>query len=665
MRIKALLALGWLIFLLIAGDVDAVGDSDRYQILYELKSPPSAAGPRMLSCPRVFGITGEEGADGFDVLHYRIDISIDPGTQFVSGAVTIRFKVTSPGLDSVFFHLNDNMIVHSVFKDEIPLPFLHQQDSIRVALNGSYPVDDTLTLEITYDGHPVPQGLRFYGEATYNLSEPDLARNWFPCYDEPWDKATSEMIATVPDTLFCASNGLLEADWDNLDGTKTYHWNSSYRHSTYLISVAISNYMSFSHWYKYSPADSMEMPYYVYPRKYEIAQISFSHAPNMMEFFSQTFGQYPFINEKYGTALAPLNGAMENFTCTTYGAGFTWIDFEYDWIVAHEMAHSWFGNSVTMDDWRDIWLNEGFATYGDALWHEHFHGKEIFDARMAEFRDDYFYEDETIGRFPVYDPVAMWGATVYKKGAWVLHMLRYLMGDVVFFDALRSYHAAYEYQCASTEDFRGIAESISGLDLADFFSQWVYQAGYPEYEYSWHSFPTGYEFILDLNVVQVQSDAPVFTMPVEILVTTTSGDSLLRLPVYEAAESYRIAFQEQPVALAFDPGQWILKSASEITTSISEIIAPRILSSRVSPNPSSRSMKIDFFLPGGGDVQLEIYDAAGRLVERISRQNLRAKWNSIVLMNGSNGASIQRSGVYFYRLSSGPQSITGKFVVIR
>jgi aminopeptidase N len=568
-------------------------------------------------------------------------------------------------LDSIYFHLKDNMIVHNVVRNEAPLPFLHEQDMVRIALDEAYPMDDTLTVEIGYDGHPVPQGLRFYEVATYNLSEPDLARNWFPCYDEPWDKATSEMIITVPDTLFCASNGVLTAEWNNLDGTKTYHWASNYRHSTYLMSVAISDYVSFSHWYHYSPTDSMEMPYYVYPRKLAVAQVSFSHAPDMMDFFSQTFGQYPFIGEKYGTALAPLNGAMENLTCTTFGAGLIWGDFTYDWVVAHEMAHSWFGNSVTMDDWRDIWLNEGFATYGDALWHEHFHGRETYDTRMAEFRDDYFYEDETIGRFPIYDPLAMWGATVYKKGAWVLHMLRYILGDGQFFEALRTYHSTYAYQSASTEDFKAVAEAVSGVDLDDFFSQWVYQAGYPEYQYSWRSFDNGDEYVVDLDVVQVQTDAPVFTIPIEIRVTTTSGDSLLNLPVNEAAEAYRFAFAGQPVTLEFDPDGGILKTASEVTTSISAFVALRMPVARVSPNPANRNSKMHVFMPGAGDVQVDIYSVEGRLVERIVRKGLCADWNTIVLMDGSTGDFLQRSGVYFYRLTTAGRATTGKFVVIR
>jgi aminopeptidase N len=665
MRVIAFLAAAcWLLIFPGFAGASTVEQGDRYDILYKTKADVAGEHP-VLGCPRIFSTNGEEGSAGFDILHYRIEISIDPGSQFVFGTVTSTLRIIAPSLDSLFYHLKDNLNVLSVLRDEVSLPYLHAQDKIMIALDGTYSMDETLTVEIAYDGHPEQPGLRFYEAATYNLSEPDHARNWFPCYDEPWDKATSEMIVTVPDTLFCASNGLLIAEWDNLNGTKTYHWSSNYRHSTYLISVAISDYVSFSHWYHYAPGDSMEMPYYVYPRKYEIAQIAFSHAPNMMEYFSQTFGQYPFISEKYGTALAPLNGAMENFTCTTYGAGFTWVTFDYDWLIAHEMAHSWFGNSVTMDDWRDIWLNEGFATYSDALWHEHFHGKETFDSRMAQFRDDYFFEDETIGRFPIYDPMQMWGATVYKKGAWILHMLRYQMGDSVFINSLRSYHSTYAYQNSGTEEFKTTIESVSGLDFNEFFSQWIYQAGYPEYEYSWHYNYDGGAYILDFNVEQIQSNAPVFTIPIEILITTTSGDSLLRLPVHQAAESYQFAFVTQPLELAFDPGNWILKKASEDLTSISHTVAPRSISARVFPNPSAGGMKIEFFMPTAGDVQLDIYDAGGRLVDRITRRNLPADWNSIEFVDGLAEASIQRSGVYFYRLRSAQHTATGKFVVIR
>jgi aminopeptidase N len=542
---------------------------------------------------------------------------------------------------------------------------MHTGDRIQIDLAGAYTWSDTLTIRVAYNGAPIqPFGLRFHPKVVYNLSEPDMARNWFPCYDEPWDKATSEMICTVPDDRFCASNGLLVSETDNLDGTKTYHWSTRYAHSTYLTSVAISDYVTFSHWYHSSPTDSMEMPYYVYPDKLADAHVSFAAAPAMMEFFSNTYGEYPFIEEQYGTALAEVGGAMENFTCTTYGQVLVTGDNHYDWVVAHELAHSWFGNSVTMADWRDIWLNEGFATYGDALWQEHIGGPAALASRMEYFKGEYFDEDAT-NRFPMYDPVLMWGATVYEKGAWVLHMLRYVVGDAAFFDGIRMYYQMFAYSSATTEDLRSVFETVSGMDLYAFFDEWVYQPGYPEYRYGWYAFETGDSFHLNLAVDQVQTGAPVFTIPVEVLVTTAAGDSLVRLPVTSGNERFRLTFAAEPTDLVFDPFGRVLKTATEGPTGISAGTRPPAIDVRTYPNPAREEIRFLFFLDERADVVLDIYDVAGRLAGRIKEKGTAEGWNTIDIGRGAGDVRFKQSGVYFYRLSAGGEIATGKFAIVR
>jgi aminopeptidase N len=550
----------------------------------------------------------------------------------------------------------------------VPLAFTRPPNRIHILLGAAHTFGDTLTVRVDYGGAPVQQGLRFYPKVAYNVSEPDMARNWFPCYDEPWDKATSEMICTVPGSLYCASNGNLLSVTDRPDGKKTYHWKTAYLHSTYLVSVAVSAYSQFSQWYRYSDTDSMPMPYYVYPEKLAAAQVSFSNAPAMMAFFSDTFGEYPFLAEKYGTALADLNGGMENITCTTYGQTLVTGTHAYDWVTAHEMAHSWFGNSVTLADWKNVWLNEGFATYADALWHEHAGGESALNARMSSFKSQYFAEDAA-SRFPVYDPLNLWGATVYEKGAWVLHMLRYLIGDTSFFDALRLYYQTYAYSNATTEDFQTVCESVSGMDLDSFFGEWVYQAGYPEYEYAWTAFSDGSSYRLDFHLDQTQTAAPVFTIPVEIRVTTTLGTSVLRLPVTGAHEVYQLTLDGEPLDVEFDPFERILKTASEIPTGIAvDRTNPNrptpSIAARVSPNPALGEATIEFLLDEAGEVALDVYDVAGRRVASLRRAALPAGWNALAVGAGAD-ARIERGGVYFYRLRSGARSATGKFTLLR
>lgn len=651
-----------LVVFLLSSRVVAAQDDKSYEILYGAKRDVSAGS--QTGHPRYATAPVAENLVGFDVVHYTIDIVIDPVARTVSGTVDMTFAVVSAALDSCVLYLKDNMTVSAVEMVSTPLGFVHAADRIHVGLGGDYTFGDTLTVSVSYFGAPVEQGLRFRPRVVFNLSEPDMARNWFPCYDEPWDKATSEMICTVPDSMYCASNGLLVTETDNLDGTKTYHWDTRYAHSTYLTSVAISNYVMFSHWYHYTPTDSMEMPYYVYPEKLSAAQVSFAVAPDIMDFFSQTFGLYPFIEEVYGTALAEVGGAMENFTCTTYGQVLVTGDDRYDWLVAHELAHSWFGNSVTLDNWKEIWLNEGFATYADALWQEHVGGQTALDARMEYFKNEYFDEDAS-SRFPVYDPEFMWGATVYEKGAWVLHMIRYLLGDVVFFDAVQTYYQTFAYENATTDDLKAVCEIASGMNLSAFFDEWVYQAGYPEYQYSWNYFPDDGSYRVNVYVNQVQTNAPVFTIPVEILVTAAAGDSVVQLAVNGPNEHHQLTFPHEPTGLVFDPYARILKTAVEVPTGIASRDRVPGVTVKTFPNPATQELSVSVFLPNGGAVVLDVYDVSGRHVGRVERDNLPPRWNSIEL--GRNGGLVQleRSGVYFYLLQHGDEVATGKFTIVR
>jgi aminopeptidase N len=606
-----------------------------------------------------------EGDAGWDVQHYVIDIEIDPVAQSIAGSVSVRFAVTAATLDTVSLHLNDGLNVSGVFEDATPRAYARGGGVIDIDLGGPRALDDTVTVTVNYDGFPAPPGLRFHARAVYNLSEPDYARNWFPCYDEPWDKATSEMICTVPDDRVCASNGLLVSEVNNGDGTKTYHWSTRYRLATYLVSVAISGYTSWSDWFHYSPTDSMEMPYYVYPYKEAAARIDFAPTPAMMQFFSDTFGMYPYVEEKYGTAMAEVGGGMENFTCTTYGQVLVTGDNRYDWVVAHEVAHSWWGNSVTMADWPDIWLNEGFATYSDALWSEHIGGPAELNARMEGFKAEYFDEDTNDGRFPIYDPVILFGATVYEKGAWILHMLRYVVGDTTFFDILRTYQSTYAHSNADTEQFKAVCEAVSGMDLTAFFDEWVYQAGFPWYGYSWLTYEAGGYHYVRARVIQVQTSAPVFTIPVEFMVSTTAGDTTVRVPVASNDDSFLIRVDDPVVGVTFDPGNHILKLVNPISVAADAPGRPPALSAAVVPNPGGRRVQLQFLLPEDGDVVLEIYDVKGRLAGRITREGLTADRHAIELFDERPGLDLGRSGVYFYRITSGPYVGTGKFTLLR
>jgi len=324
----------------------------------------------------------------------------------------------------------------------------------------------------------------------------------------------------------------------------------------------------FNHWedYYYSLDSSKKMPvdYYSFPKYTDYAKRDWKNTPGMIKFYSNLFGEYPFINEKYGMAMFGWTaGAMEHQTLT--GIGYTLVsgDGSSEDVVAHELAHQWFGDAVTPESWKDIWLNEGFATYSEVLWEEYTEKKNLKEIMAGK---DYGYFNGT-----VYNPGGfLLNSTVYQKGAWCLHMLRGTLGDSVFFKIMRMYYDKYKYKNAGTKDFKVLCEEISGKDLTDFFDQWIYKGkGRPEYEYSYKidnfmgdnndSIST-----LRLNIVQKQTDWDVYKMPVKITVVTDLGEQEFTVFNFKKKQQFEQPVKGKIINVILDKDNWILKDAEKV-----------------------------------------------------------------------------------------------------
>jgi aminopeptidase N len=315
----------------------------------------------------------------FDAIYYGLDLKINVSTEIIYGAVTMQAKSKVTNLNTVALDLYDNMTVDSIKMETTNLSYTHSADLINITLDRTYTLDESFLLTVYYHGHPVEGGFQafdfsYHGSPSMpiisSLSEPYFARTWWPCKDHPSDKADSADInVTIPSNLIVASNGVLKTVIDNGDGTKTYKWHESYPITTYLVSVAITNYQIFSDYYHYSPTDSMEVRYFVYPEYYSEAVANYGITVGAIEFFAQTFGEYPFVTEKYGMAHFPWGGGMEHQTCTSLL--YSWYD---SYVIVHELSHQWWGDYITCGSWHHIWLNEGFATYCEALYYEHLYG---------------------------------------------------------------------------------------------------------------------------------------------------------------------------------------------------------------------------------------------------------------------------------------------------
>jgi len=513
-----------------------------------------------------FRVLLQESIDhDFDVLHYRFDWTFDFVSQSLQGKAIIKARSLIDTLDSILLHLDESMVINQISQNLNPVSFIHADNLLEVFLDKDYPSGDEFEVQITYYGSPLG-GLNFSHHEDqpiiWSLDEPTMARNWMPCYDLPDDKATAELHITVPDNMIAASNGILIDVIDNSDSTKTFVWREAYPISTYLLSVAATNYETFFDHYS-SGTKSMDVHYYAYPERLALAQEDFSVTVPMIEFYSQTFGEYPFLEEKYGMAMIPERTSMEHQTCTSLAAELVKGTHEYDWLIAHELAHQWWGDLITPYDWADIWLNEGFATYSDALWHEHIYGFGGLKYRMDRFKVIYFLYHEGPDH-PIYDPPEghLFCEEEYEKAAWVLHMLRFIVGDDDFFNILGRYAQDFAYSNATTEDFRNVCEMIYGADLGWFFDQWIYGAGYPSYEFGW-GYSGGNKVRVAIN--QNQESSLPFKMPIELEFVFSSGSEKRIVWVDQERNKFDFTFTERPLDVLFDPDAWIFCTVENFT----------------------------------------------------------------------------------------------------
>lgn len=510
-----------------------------------------------------------ENQSQYDITFYDLFFDLDPVSQLLTGKTLIQGKSTVDGFDMVEIDLGSTMMVDSVLQDGASLSYTHQNGKLNVQLPAAINNGDYFHFTVHYFGNPQTGGLGTFGwdlhggqHIIWTLSQPFGAKEWWPCKDDPNDKADSVFVAiSVPNYLVATSNGLLvDVDSSGADND-IYYWQTRYPISTYLVAVTVSNYAHFTDWYYSAAGDSMQLHYYVYPEHLSAAMEDFNITDEMIEFFAGVFGEYPFIDEKYGMVTFPWSGAMEHQTLTSYGSPLITGTHDYDFINAHELAHQWFGDCITMRRWSHIWLNEGFASYAEALWIEHINGMQAYHDYMAS---------QDPGRFSgslfVYDSTnvnALFSNTVYDKGSWTLHMLRGVLGDSVFFSGMSSYtnDTTLMYKSAETGDFRRIMEETAGINLDWFFEQWIYHSGRPNYFYNWNTSPGETGFTTTLNIIQ--SNPEPFKMPVQIELAGAGFDTVITIWDSLGVQQFSIQTDFQPAELYFDPDNWILKTLTE------------------------------------------------------------------------------------------------------
>lgn len=511
--------------------------------------------------------------ESIDIKFYHLDLSVAVDSQFISGNVFIRLEPVVSNLNKVKLNLHSSMKVDSVTLNCIS--FSTANDEIEINLNRSYNPGEVVELKIFYHGKPVLAG--GYKGLVYTthgageplivtLSTPFLAHYWYPCKDGPKDKADSVyMDITVKDTivngiqLIAVSNGVLESIDSTVTDKRTFGWRHRYPIVPYYVMIAISNYRTIQQTYT-GTTSSFPLIYYVFNENYNTSVTGVNQLHSVFDRFSQLFGDYPFAKEKYGITEIGFYGGIENQTNTIQN-NMSPASF---YISTHELAHEWFADMITCADWHHGWLNEGFASYSEALIAEYLNGKNAYKDYMAKFE---YYQGGTVYLPSDTDAFNIFQAIIYYKGAYVLHMLRGELGDSVFFKCLYDYsmNPSFRYANATTEDFKQICENVSGKNLDTFFQQWIYDEYYPVYKYNFSSSPSKKETILTIKQDQgaLYGWRPVFEMPLQIRFSFLSGkDTTVTVWNNLQFQSYEFEFSDSVTSVTVDPEKWILKKAS-------------------------------------------------------------------------------------------------------
>jgi hypothetical protein len=502
----------------------------------------------------------------YDVKYYLLDLTPDPATSLLEGQVEIIGEVIGQTLDRVELNFWDGMSITDLHHSGDPanqLQYSRGNDILSVNLKREYTQGEQFRITVVYNGRPGDSYYQSFNFYTYNgqpmiwtMSSVFRARGWWPCKDIPSDKPDSmDIKVTVPENLIAVSNGSL-VETTTVGNLKTYWWHEKYPIATYLVSLAIHPYEVHIDNYMYdSGTKSMEVQFYGFPGNYD-ANLRINHlVDDMLGCFAEKFGEYPFVDEKYAQVDFLWGGGMEHQTCTSYGA---WTEA----LFAHEIAHQWWGDMITCDSFHHIWLNEGFASYSEALWFEYAYPP--YTASEYQMMYQLYLGSGTVF---VEDPETeeIFDSNLsYVKGSWVLHMLRHVVGDTIFFDILKTYNDSpeYKYATATTENFQYICEQISGMNLNKFFQQWIYEEYFPQYSYSWSWEQNGSDYDITLEIRQEQTNH-IFWMPVDVTVTTGSGERTFVAWDSLATQSFSFTVSSEPTNLVLDKDNWVLKLMRE------------------------------------------------------------------------------------------------------
>ena len=495
-----------------------------------------------------------------DVLHYDISLELTDSSDLIAGTTKIQIAIQDQGISGMWLDFA-GMDVDALFVQEIRRPFVHRNGRLSFDFGRAFSKNEIAFVEVRYHGEPHSVGMLIkkngYGRRVFFTdSWPDLAHYWFPCIDHPSDKATADISVTAPEKYDVVSNGRMVGTISLLDGRKITQWTESKTIPTYSIAVGAAEFSI-----AYGPdLKGTHLISYSYPQDSEVAAQRFGSTIPALAFFSSLIGPYPYQKLAQIESVTRMDG-MENASAVFYGQSVFQGMPPLKSLVPHEIAHQWFGNSVTPADWDHLWLSEGFATYLSAMFDEHQYGADALKRNMDSYAKKLeaypFARSEPVINPNQTDLMDKLNSLTYEKGAWILHMLRGILGDTEFFDGIRRYYLRYEGKNVLSIDFQRVMETVSGISLDTFFKQWLYQPGWPRYVLSWKWNESKGE--VEVSVRQIQTTA-LFDMPLQIAFTAGKLRKALRFRISDRSQIFRVPLSTKPSSVEIDPAGWVLKT---------------------------------------------------------------------------------------------------------
>ena len=505
---------------------------------------------------------------GVDVQHYIFRLTLSDETDEIVGQATVDVRFVLDGvaelaLDLVSVGDGGGMSVLAVLSGGVPVEYAHAGDRLRIVLAPAPHAGARRPFTVHYGGVPVGGlhiGPNRHGDRTFfSRNWPDRARHWLPLIDHPYDKATSEFIITAPAHYQVVANGRLQEELDLGNGRRLTHWKQSVPIASWLKAVAVAQF-SARH---LGTAWGVPLQSWVFHQDRDVGIVAFDEPTiQALAFFNEYIGPYPY--EKLASVQAAgMGGGMEHATVIFYGENVVDRGPATN-LVAHEIAHQWFGNSVTQRDWDDVWLSEGFATYLTLLNTEHYQGRDAFVAGLERSMETVFATEARLpGQAVIHDNLQdmrqVLNSLVYQKGAWVLHMLRKQVGDETFRAGIRDYYRRYRDANTSTDEFRQVMEEHAGVDLRWFFHQWLRRPDSPVLEGDWRYDAAGPH--IEIRLTQTQPDDP-YRLPLEIRLVVDGEARLQRMEMDRKEQRFRLAAEQEPTHVALDPDTWVLMRAS-------------------------------------------------------------------------------------------------------